>query len=381
MAQRKVYNLLSGFIRARVFRFSNDVVRGSTIICLILGVLLILGDANGAFGARAWYEVIHNFDLRPGGNVAPNVQVKYFAEAWVEEGPPYCKDNDKKGPGAIGIPPAGGGGAIKADATKRCNSQAWAECSYNVNGFLPPGTPVTGWIKSEGEIITVAPPGGWARGSAANRTAIEAQGGVLCGPGIIIWGGIVREEVTNPARPRGLRDPITFRVVDPATNDTLTGTLFSIEWNVLKEGLGGIIWENDMVTISAEDAELIFDLTSPYTVEQGYLELKVEDGKVVSAVNNGIYGGLSLPSVDEPVPVTFELPNQQPEFHFEICDLGRDDLEVTLNLGVAGEAAIAEGEPPIPTLTEWGLIIFGVVLLGFITWVFLRRRKAVVSLR
>jgi hypothetical protein len=29
----------------------------------------------------------------------------------------------------------------------------------------------------------------------------------------------------------------------------------------------------------------------------------------------------------------------------------------------------------IPTLTEWGLIIFGVVLLGFITWVFLRRQK------
>jgi hypothetical protein len=29
----------------------------------------------------------------------------------------------------------------------------------------------------------------------------------------------------------------------------------------------------------------------------------------------------------------------------------------------------------IPTLTEWGLIIFGVVLLGFITWVFLKRRK------
>jgi hypothetical protein len=35
----------------------------------------------------------------------------------------------------------------------------------------------------------------------------------------------------------------------------------------------------------------------------------------------------------------------------------------------------------IPTLTEWGLIIFGVVLLGFITYVFLRRRKAAVSLR
>jgi len=33
--------------------------------------------------------------------------------------------------------------------------------------------------------------------------------------------------------------------------------------------------------------------------------------------------------------------------------------------------------PPIPTLTEWGLIIFGVVLLGFITWVFLRRRQVI----
>lgn len=35
----------------------------------------------------------------------------------------------------------------------------------------------------------------------------------------------------------------------------------------------------------------------------------------------------------------------------------------------------------IPTLSQWGLIIFGVVLLGFISWVFLKRRKAAVSLR
>jgi hypothetical protein len=35
----------------------------------------------------------------------------------------------------------------------------------------------------------------------------------------------------------------------------------------------------------------------------------------------------------------------------------------------------------IPTLTEWGLIIFGVVLLGFITWVFLKRRKKVIGVR
>jgi hypothetical protein len=32
---------------------------------------------------------------------------------------------------------------------------------------------------------------------------------------------------------------------------------------------------------------------------------------------------------------------------------------------------------PIPALTEWGLIIFGIVLLGFISWVFLKRRKVI----
>jgi hypothetical protein len=48
---------------------------------------------------------------------------------------------------------------------------------------------------------------------------------------------------------------------------------------------------------------------------------------------------------------------------------------------VDGIEASWEEEPPIPTLTEWGLIIFGVVLLGFITWVFLRKRRAVASYR
>lgn len=33
----------------------------------------------------------------------------------------------------------------------------------------------------------------------------------------------------------------------------------------------------------------------------------------------------------------------------------------------------------IPTLTEWGLILFGLALLGFITWMFLKRKKASVS--
>ena len=48
---------------------------------------------------------------------------------------------------------------------------------------------------------------------------------------------------------------------------------------------------------------------------------------------------------------------------------------------ISSVARTYECQQDIPTLTEWGLIIFGVVLVGFITWVFLRRRKAVVNLR
>jgi len=44
-----------------------------------------------------------------------------------------------------------------------------------------------------------------------------------------------------------------------------------------------------------------------------------------------------------------------------------------------GVTIIPEGQQAIPTLTEWGLIIFGVVLLGFISWVFLRKRKTAIS--
>jgi len=60
-----------------------------------------------------------------------------------------------------------------------------------------------------------------------------------------------------------------------------------------------------------------------------------------------------------------------------ISDLDNDGINEII---VAGDSLYVLGIPagaPIPTLSEWGLIIFGVVLLGFITWVFLRRRKMI----
>ena len=47
-------------------------------------------------------------------------------------------------------------------------------------------------------------------------------------------------------------------------------------------------------------------------------------------------------------------------------------------MGEGTDCAHVDCAAAIPTLTEWGLIIFGVVLLAFITWVFLKRRNALI---
>jgi hypothetical protein len=44
------------------------------------------------------------------------------------------------------------------------------------------------------------------------------------------------------------------------------------------------------------------------------------------------------------------------------------------------DGTLWSGEP-VPSMTEWGMIIFGVVLLGFISWVFLKKRRRVIGVR
>ena len=63
---------------------------------------------------------------------------------------------------------------------------------------------------------------------------------------------------------------------------------------------------------------------------------------------------------------------EQVSIHFETLDGSIEDIT-----GAFTHTCWSD----VPTLTEWGLIIFGVVLVGFITYVFLRRRKAVVGVQ
>jgi hypothetical protein len=67
--------------------------------------------------------------------------------------------------------------------------------------------------------------------------------------------------------------------------------------------------------------------------------------------------------------------------HNSVCGVLFQVNEFAQGLSLKVDDVRVQTSSTIPTFTEWGLIIFGVVLLGFITWVFLKRRKAVVSVQ
>lgn len=81
----------------------------------------------------------------------------------------------------------------------------------------------------------------------------------------------------------------------------------------------------------------------------GVLEL-IDDGDAIPGIGDLLV--LSNPHFDPPVEDTVQI--------------------IALNTGwFVMEASLV----PVPTLTEWGYIIFGVALLGFMTWMLVRRRK------
>jgi LPXTG-motif cell wall-anchored protein len=62
--------------------------------------------------------------------------------------------------------------------------------------------------------------------------------------------------------------------------------------------------------------------------------------------------------------------------HIKLAIADAGDYVLDSDVFIKGESFVC-APPLIPTLTEWGLIILGVVLLGFITYVFLKRRKVI----
>jgi hypothetical protein len=97
-------------------------------------------------------------------------------------------------------------------------------------------------------------------------------------------------------------------------------------------------------------------IPTPFT--EVVIHYKGINGDVTDIVKKGIPKQISLRSGNPNIAVFF-----------------LDWAFLSDNIGV-GVVSLTPTES-IPTLSEWGLIIFGVVLLGFITWVFVKKRKVI----
>jgi hypothetical protein len=133
--------------------------------------------------------------------------------------------------------------------------------------------------------------------------------------------------------------------------------------------------------------DLIIDYDAPVT-EAGGLLLDIDGPEVweISAYLASVPVGatLSLDASDAgnidavAVPWSMSIPGGFDRLVIHYSDTTPRDVSL------AFDNFYTSSFPPsgqIPTLTEWGMIIFGVLLLGFITWVFLKRRKPVVSVQ
>lgn len=344
-------------------RFHLPGVRGS-----LLGLAFLVVASSLPAGT---YDVRHNFTLRPGGNVVPQVQGVYYAHAWAQTRRPDCQDwavvpgpgaqpvgwgpfgrdslssrgtvrhRDGAGPSVLatqGRVNVGAAGLARttwtADARNCASAQAIANSEITVGAFGA-GTPVRGTIRAHGWARASAPPPRFAASYAFSMAMVEARGGRQMRNGTIRWGKVVRDVVAGRTTERRQVDPIDFEVINLATGETRSGTLFTMSVDIPASPFGGIIWEDDRMEITASN--LVFHAGFPSTNSslQGELAFEVRDGRVVSARGTGHYAH-QAPAVGDPVPFTLPVPNEI-EFDYDLGDFGDDDLEVGLDFSGAGE--------------------------------------------
>jgi hypothetical protein len=63
--------------------------------------------------------------------------------------------------------------------------------------------------------------------------------------------------------------------------------------------------------------------------------------------------------------------------HIKLAIADAGDHVLDSDVFIKGESFVCRPPTAAPALTTWGLIFFGIVLLGFISWVFLRRRQVI----
>lgn len=207
---------------------------------------------------------------------------------------------------------------------------------------------------------------------------LEAKGGRLLRNGNIRWRRVVRDVVSGGATAVRQRDPIDFHVTDLETSDVLEGQIFSADVDIeFLDGGGDFEWDADTVTIELGTvAVFVIDHTAPFNLSPGSLRLVTDGTMITESVKTGFYSTVALPSVGASLPVSFALPNEV-EFDYDLGDFDGHELDVNLGFSGNGEAEVELSDGPIPTVSEWGMIVLMLVMLSVGTILFGFRRRVV----
>jgi hypothetical protein len=350
------------------------------------------------------YRVTHLFTLRPGGNVVPTVTASFFDHAWVLDpalrfavnpaGQPagfanggfdlvdrrgqvtnFSRNGANNGPvntGSFGVPAAGipfPPGAVRTANVPPPINSAQANSRFGVNPFGA-GGPITGAIQADGfaearfDTVTKAPQPSEAY--AFSYAQLSARGGQQLRNGQILWRPqistppVVGGAIAGPFNQRRGRDPINFMILDLVTGELLEEVLLDISYDIL--GLGSLEWDSTTgsFSIDAENAEFHIDISSPFTLQQGVLDLDITNGLITVANDTGIFDGV-LPAIGS--SGTFSTTLGDITLDYDFGDFGGHDLDITASFSGGGDArASVVPEPSTLLLLSSGLA--GVIGLG-----------------
>jgi hypothetical protein len=376
-----------------------NLVAGVSVVAVLLYASLAHEARAAIVESKRTYNVSHGFRLAPGGNIVPTVTANFFEHAWVRDpilrsdvNPPaqpagfdnggfeqgdsfgriwnYSRNGKNNGQvqkGNFAIPAAGIAlpGAVRTafvPPAPPAPNWAVANSRFVVNPFLA-GGPITGGIKADGEahafFDTVKRAPNPSEAYAFSYAQITARGGRQLRNGQIQWRPqISTAPVFGSSFARGY-DPIDFTILDLVTGDSVESVLLDISYDI--RGLGSLEWDSTTgyFSIDAKNAEFHIDITSPFTLQQGILDLEIVDGLITVANDTGIFDGV-LPSVGTPGAFLTTLGDITLDYDFG--EFGGHDLDIAANFGGGGSAHVVA----IPEPSSFSIFTAGIALvLGY----------------
>lgn len=319
------------------------------------------------------YSIVKGFSFlysSPYGTLV-GANAKYIEKAWTEEPPDghlfRCNQNPPdgeclKGPvgGSYGVIPVGPAGlplTYKSAVLQPAPNSANGNSLFVVNPFKGSST-ITGAIGVYGTSTAVAPLGTTTSHAYAGSVSLvdivtmDNTTGSLSLRFVADLTASTTEQAGSKNGGTGgalVGDPVDYQLVDLDTNEILSGTLLDLSMEVTGDA-SVITWDSNSDALSfgdamdpSEDAEFYIDLSSPFTLEQGLLDLVIQNGTVSTSLATGIFSGL-LPPTGTTGPFTVPLGNLVIDYDFGSA-FNTDNTELMISLSDGGSAFASAVNP------------------------------------